>query len=113
MKTFLILLFALSVWVLPPYEEEIASVRVKTWNEGQEIHGSTVGAEAVFQLPGRMLEVSLENCIVVVNNEQVILDESGLVDTNPNGENPTFLDTGDRIVCQDGGSFVAKPYFQE
>ena len=113
MKTFLILLFALSVWILPPYEEEISSVQVKIWNEGQEIHGLTVGAEAVFQLPGRMLEVSLENCIVVVNNEQVILDETGFVDTNPDGTNPTFSDTGDRIVCQDGGSFVIRPYFQE
>ena len=96
---------------LPPYEEEIASVQVKTWTDGVEVHGSTTGTDAVFQLPGRMLEVSLENCIVVVNNEQVILDETGFVDTNPDGTNPTVQDTGDLLICQDGGSFVIKPYF--
>jgi hypothetical protein len=112
MKTFLILLFALSVWVLPPYEEVMASVQVKTWSDGQTIGGSTVGTEAVFQLPPRMLKVvHLDNCIVLVNNVQVILDETGFVDSNPNAENPTFIDPKDRIVCKDGGSFVVRPYF--
>jgi hypothetical protein len=113
MKTFVVLFALLSVWVLPPYEEEISSVQVKNWTEGQEIHGSTVGAEAVFQLPGRMLEIQVEGCDVIVNNQVVTLDPTGFVDTNPDGSNPTFLDTKDRIVCEDGGSFVAKPYFQE
>ena len=113
MKTILIALALFSVWILPPYEEEISSVQVKTWTEDREIHGSTVGAEAVFQLPGRMLEIKVEGCEVVVNNQVVELDETGFVDTNPDGTNPSFLDTGDRIICRDGGSFVVKPYFHK
>ena len=113
MKTFLIGMLLLSGWVLPPYEEEMASVQVKTWSEGQEFHGSTHGTEAVFQLKGRMLEIKVEGCDVIVNNQVVSLDPTGFVDTNPSGENPTYIDTKDRIVCQDGGFFVVRPYFQE
>jgi len=110
-KYILILAFLVATWGNgnPP---SIAPFTVLIEGTGSTQSGSVQGGEAVFQLPGRIVKIEAEGCTVFVNGKAIDLPQDGLVDTNPGGKNPTYIDPSDTIKCQDGGWYRVSPYFQ-